>query len=735
MIKGKKPIFDKYGSNYHLRISTINDLEYILDLPDGRWAATSCPVFGLNVDSDFLKFLDTGGNGRIISDDIRNAIRWLFKCLKPSETWMNHQPNLPIELINNVDDPEGKILKDVAELVLGNLNVSDAQEITLSQVRNRQKIMAQADYNGDGVIPPEVVDDSESKKFVQDLMASIGNIPDISGLKGVNEGILDQFKKEANVYIEWYDKGIIPEGQNETPVMPFSSETPGMFKIISSIRDKVDQFFAQCTLIRLEPRTSNLMKSRDDELAKLDYRDRWVILEYLQNAPLAEPNPDGILPLDNSVNEFYHNSINSLRENIITKMFGEEITFITESQWRQVIAKFEPYEVWLKSKPNVTIESLGIDKLRAYLNPNYDMNIRTLIINDKAVADEIKQLQNLEKLILYHQWLFEFVNNYVSLPYLFDVDTHAIFEMGRLILGGREFTFSIQVENRAVHSVLAKNSGIYLLYLQITGVMPEEKFEIAIAVTRGSAKDFYVGKRGVFFTMSGKEMDAQIVQIVENPISLWDSIKEPFRVVYGMIGSRFSQIATTIQKEAEKGISTSASDQQAIQTQFRDVQVSSQSVPVTTPTPAAIPATPVVKQDGARSSSNTRDLMIGTGLLVAGLGTALKFVVDAAKQLTQPNTLKVLLIMIGIFIIISVSTTTFTAWRRLRQRDLGVLLQASGWSINRRIRLIRPMARIFCRNTRIPKGASKHRKELLKPLERLVSKREKSGIKISKKIS
>jgi len=120
--------------------------------------------------------------------------------------------------------------------------------------------------------------------------------------------------------------------------------------------------------------------------------------------------------------------------------------------------------------------------------------------------------------------------------------------------------------------------------------------------------------------------------------------------------------------------------------------------------------------------------MIGTGLLVAGLGTALKFAVDAAKQLTQPRTLQVLSIMIGVFLIISILAAVISAWRKSRQRDLGVLLQASGWAINGRMRLIRPMARIFCRRVRVPKGAKRYRRELLFSLERLGRRKQKKDI-------
>ncbi len=678
------------------------------------------------MDPAFLRFLDADGNSRVISQEVREAIRWLLKCLCPSETWMAGQPSLPLQIINT-DNPEGKALLEVARLVLNNLNLPEAIVVTIEQVRNRQKIMAQANYNGDGVIPPEVVKDPEAAQFTRDLVASYGGVPDASGLKGVDEAILNQFKKEANDYLQWYDKGIIPDDESETVIMPFGALTPRMFQAVAAVREKVDQFFAQCALVRFDPRMAEKMDLREDELLKLDYKDRQAIIEHLRLAPLARPNPAGILPLDESINESYIGLINALRDQVVLPMFGEAGIAITEAQWRQILAKFADYEAWFKAKPDTSIESLGVDKLSAYLNSPHDPAIRELIIEDKAVADEIQQLQNLEKLLLYHQSLFEFVNNYVSFPHLFDPETTAIFEKGKLVLGGREFSFSIRVENRAAHSALAKNSGVYLLYLQVTGSRPEDALEIAVPVTRGSAKDFYVGKRGVFFTHTGRELDAQIVQVVENPISLLESIKEPFRRVSAMISGRVAQISAAIQKESEKTITATPGDQQIIQKELQETQQS-----VTQPgtgSTAAAPPPPATGQssrpENHRNSGTVRDLMIGTGLLVAGLGTALKFVVDAAKQLTQPRTLQVLGIMIGVFLTIAILASLISALRKLRQRDLGVLLQASGWAINGRMRLIRPMARLFCRKARIPRGAKKKHKELLVNLERLARRKQK----------
>ncbi len=724
-----KPTFDKYGGYYHLRIKTAKDIYRLLDLADGRWMATSCPLFGLNVDLAFLKFLDADGNGRIISAEVRNAIQWIFKCLKPSDTWLQHKTALSLDLLNT-SDPEANILKDTALLVLKNLGIMDSEEITLEQVRNRQKIMAQADYNGDGVIPPEVVKDADTSQFVRDIISVIDGVTDASGLKGINEAILSQFLNEAQLYLEWYNKGIIPEGQIETKIMPFGLNTSNMFQIIDAIRDKIEQFFTQCSFIRYKELFSETINLQKSDVENLDYNDKNAILEYLGRSPIAKPNPEGLLPLTDGINDVYYKQIIALRDQVIIKVFGEKIGKIDEKQWHYLLDKFSAYEEWIRSKPNTTVEKLGIDKIKEYLNSPCISTIHELIAIDKSLFEEIRQLQNLEKLLLYHQWLYEFVNNYASFPHLFSIQNRAMFEMGTLILAGREFSFNVKVENVTTHSNLAKNSGICLIYLHITGANPEESFNIVVPVTKGGTSELYVGRRGVFFTIYGKEYDAQIIQMVENPISLWESLKEPFQKVFSMIGARFAQISSSIQKESEKVITTTATDQNVIQKGITEVQ-QTPSVSETTPQPT-LPTTQPTSQEIQKTTGNARDVMIGIGFLAAGLGTALKFLADTAKQLTQPETLRMLLVMIGIFLIITILITGFNALRKLHQRDLGILLQASGWAINGKMLLIRPMARFFCRKVHIPKGAYKQRKELLKPIERLARRIQSNSEKMNK---
>ncbi len=52
-----------------------------------------------------------------------------------------------------------------------------------------------------------------------------------------------------------------------------------------------------------------------------------------------------------------------------------------------------------------------------------------------------------KKLILYKRWLIEIANNMVSLSNLYDPSANALFQVGTLILDGRQFEFSVRVAN------------------------------------------------------------------------------------------------------------------------------------------------------------------------------------------------------------------------------------------------------------------------------------------------
>jgi len=698
------PIFENYGGYYHLRIASAEDLKHLLTLNDGRWLATSCPRSSLNADPTFLHYLDADGNGRIVSEEVRAAIRWTWERLHPSPTWTNRQPTLPLSLIRS-ENPEGKALLAAARRILETLRRPEATEITLDEIRNRQTILAQAVYNGDGVIPPDAIEDPSAAEFARDLVNAYGGSPDASGRNGVDLAHLDRFAAEAKAYLEWHAAA---QREAPHPILPYGDATQPMFDALTALREPVERFYAQCALVRFDPRVLDLMRLRDDELDALSTASREALLERLRQAPLATPNAEGLLPLE-GVNEAYAEPMRAFRERVVRPILGD-LERLSEPEWRALLAHFAPYERWIAAKPTTPLEALGVEKLRRYLDSPHDRTIRAMIETDRAVASELEQMQNLEKLLLYHQWLWEFANNYASFPRLFSLRERALFERGTLILDAREYSLALRVENRPAHANLAKHAGLFLLYAQITGAQPSETFEVVVPVTRGNSIGLYVGRRGVFYSLDGKEYDAEITQMIENPINLWESMKEPIRRIRDLIAARTEQLAQTVQKTAESQVAKVSA---RVET---GVQPSLQVASSPAPSPAASP------EAASKTSGNVRDLMIGAGFVFAGLATSVKFLADTAAKLQQPGALRNLLYLasatVGGLFFILMAVTTLTAWMKLRKRDLGVLLQACGWAINGRIRVTAKMGRLFVRPVRLPRHAQRRRRDLISSLRR-----------------
>lgn len=695
------PIFENYGGYYHLRISTAEDLKHLLNLNDGRWLATSCPRFGVNVDSAFLSYLDEDGNSRIVSDEVRRAVEWTFERLKPDPSWTTRQASLPVRLIRE-ETPQGKALIVAIRHILEHQGRPEATEISLEEIRNHQKIMANAVYNGDGVIPPECIENPEIQAFIRDLITVYGGSPDLSGREGIESAHLDRFVSEASAYLEWHAQ--------RTTVLPYGESTPTMFETLKAVRDRVELFYAQCALARFDPRVLEQARLREEELQEMIWSPREAILERLRLAPLATPNPKSILRFD-EVNELDREAIARFRNTVILPLLGERDQ-LHESEWRSLVNAFSDYERWLASKPETPLEALGAEKLRAYWEAPFVGNLRAMIEADREVAAELQEIQNLEKTVLYHQWLWEFANNYASFPRLFSPKERALFQMGTLILDAREYFFALRVENRASHANLAKNAGLFLLYLRVTGAHPSETFEVVVPVTRGSSTGLYVGRRGVFYGVDGKEYDAEITQIIENPINFWESIKDPLRRIRDLITTRAELLAQSVQKEVETRVTHVTSRvETGVQSSLRTVPQTTSSSETPLPTAALKP------------TAGARDLMIGTGFVVAGLATSFKFLADTAEKLREPGALLRLFYILsasaGAFLVVIMAVTSLTAWMKLRRRDLGVLLQAGGWAINGRIRVTAKMGRLFVRPVTLPRNAKHLRRDLISSLEKL----------------
>ena len=103
-------------------------------------------------------------------------------------------------------------------------------------------------------------------------------------------------------------------------------------------------------------------------------------------------------------------------------------------------------------------------------------------------------------------------------------------QYGKLIMDGRHFTLAVPVKNLAAHKKIAATSHICTAYVEISRDLPgnADKLLLAVAITDGSMKRLFVGKKGIFFVADDIEYSASVIDFIEQPVSLSDALKSPF---------------------------------------------------------------------------------------------------------------------------------------------------------------------------------------------------------------
>jgi hypothetical protein len=509
-------------------------------------------------------------------------------------------------------------------------------------------------------------------------------VPDASTRTGVGSAQLDKFLAQAKAYLDWRAAGLIVDGQPNPPVLPWGSETVAAADLVRELAPKIEQYFWQCDLLRQEPGAAPRLHLAPEEIAKLAIDDASKIQRQLAEAPLAPPRADGLLAADAAANPYYEVRLRRLRETVLSRALGHADQALTRDLWQTVLGVFAPYWAWQARKPSEPFDGLDPARLAAVIQGPLPGRLREFISADAAAAPELAQLANLEKLVLYQRWLLEFANNFVNLSSLFDPRKRALFEMGTLVIDGRRLEFTVKVLDRAAHKKTAAESRVFVVYAAICdqdGKAP--LFEVAAPVTRGERGRLVMGKRGIFLGVDLKVYDAQIVDVIENPIGLGEAIQAPFRRLGALAERKLEEFASRKAQAAE----TAAVDSLA---------KAGQAIAVSAP-------------GGKLQPANMIAMLAGGGFALAAVGSAVAYAFSALSRVGFLDALKAVFYVVALI----VTFNGLLGWFKLRRRDMGVLLEANGWAVNLRIRLTTRLSRLFNRRPGLPKGHHKEHVDIL----------------------
>ena len=283
--------------------------------------------------------------------------------------------------------------------------------------------------------------------------------------------------------------------------------------------------------------------------------------------------------------------------------------------------------------------------------------------NAAALAAAKAQYKPLEKLLLLCRDYVTLLHNFVSFQDFYakrakallgrgadDESPWAIFQAGTLIIDQRACNLCLKVTDMAKHNTQAIDSGMFLIYCNCKHHATGQTMQIVAAMTVGDIRNLKVGKIALFYDRQGRDWEAEVVKIIDNPISIGQAFWSPYR----KLGEWVTGLITKSAAEKEKK-------------SFADLTAKLQ----------APPAAGQAAQPAPFDIAKFAGIFAAIGMAVGYIGSFFTSLALGLKGLGWWGWL----VIPGLLLVIS-GPSMILAWMKLRKRNLAPLLNANGWAIN-----------------------------------------------------
>ena len=630
------------GGVVRVNITSGEDIAHLGELDQKLWTVLSCPTKDLELDGRTLQLIDTDGDGRVRVAEVVAAAQWLTSVLKDKDAILKGESVLPLGGIDT-DCEAGQKLYDSAKHILRNLGL-EKDEISVDEAADSVAIFAKTQFNGDGVITPASADDEALKALITTIAEKIGSATDRSGEAGVTAEQIEAFYAALADYAAWQDAA----EAGKAAVFPYGEQTAAALDACNAVKDKVADYFMRCKLIRFDEAVAGAVDVSAERVGAISDRNLATQAEEIASYPLARPAQEAVLPLD-AINPAWQGAFAAVKALVLDVDFPKA-KGITEEQWQGVLDKFAPYCAWLADKKGEAVEALGLDEVKALLKADRKAELLALVESDLALKAEAESIDEVKRLMLYYRDFAQLLRNYVIFTDFYGrkQGTRGIFEAGQPYIDERCCDLCIKVSDMGAHGDMPKLSGMFLLYCKCTSKAKGETMDIVAVMTDGKTRDLRPGKNGLFYDRDGADWDAVITKVVENPISVKDAFWAPYRKVANFISDKIDKSAADKDAAALSKLQTTAD----------------------------AGAAGAAKQpfDIGRFAG----IAAAVGMALAGIGAVLVALGAAVKSLVWWQWL---VIIAAVMLLIS-GPSCFIAWRKLRKRNLGPVLNANGWAIN-----------------------------------------------------
>lgn len=665
--------FFRAGGVDQVKIERGADIAHLDQLDQKLWVALSCPVKGLEFDERTLELLDVAKDGRVRPPEILDAVRWIRRVLKNLDELVAEKDGVPLASID-ASQPEGKRLLASAKIILENLGRPDATAITVADAQRTAEVFKAARLNGDGIVPPDTIADPAVRKAAEDVVLTLGGAPDRSGKPGVDAARVEAFFKDAEAFAAW----VKAAEDGKSAILPLGDGTAAAYDAVVAVKQKVDDYFARCRLAAYDPKAQQLLNIEEKRYLGFAAKDLTISSEEIRGLPLQAIEAGRPLELDAGVNPAWHGALKTLRDAAVRPLLGKDATRLTEADWATLEAKLAPYAAWRAAKAGASVEKLGAKRVRELLAGGAKDALLKACAEDASVQSEVEALVEVERLARYYRDLHRLLVNYVSFSDFYSRSRPAIFQAGTLYLDSRSCELCVRVDDGGRHGALAAMSRSYLAYCDCTRPSGE-KMTIAAAFTAGDSDHLMAGRNGIFYDRKGRDWDVTITRIVDHPISIGQAFWAPYKRFIRWVEEQIAKRATEADAKATDTLTTTATAAEHA---------------ATTGAPPAPTAAPEKKMDIG--------VLAAISVAIGGISTAVGAAMNAMFGLGAYMPLGVL----GVVLLIS-GPSMVIAWLKLRQRNLGPLLDANGWAVNGRVKVNIPLGASLTDLAVLPPGSER----------------------------
>ena len=660
--------FLRAGGLDQVRLDSAADFRELENLDLKLWVALACPVKGIEFDERTLGLIDNDKDGRVRAPEIIAAVQWAEDHLKDLAALKSGSDTLPLDQIND-QSPSGKAILASARQILKNLGKADAPGISLSDVGDTSKIFVLTKFNGDGIVPADAASDPALMKVIEDVLGTMGSENDRSGKPGITQAKSDAFFAELKAFNDW----AMRSETEAAAILPLGDGTSDAVNALKTVRGKIDDYFGRCRLAAFDPRALGALNRKEEEYLAISAHDMTITAQQVAGFPLARIEAGRPLPLKEGINPAWAAGMAALNAASIGPILGKDKSVLTEAEWLELKGRLLPFEAWNSAKPSGTVETLGLPRIRTILATQAQAEINKLIGQDKALEAESNAIDSVERLIRYYRDLHRLLDNLVSFSDFYDPEYTASFQVGTLYLDGRACELCVRVDDPAKHAALAGMAKTYLAYCDCSRPTGE-KMTIAAAFTDGDGDNLMAGRNGLFYDRKGRDWDATITKLIENPISIRQAFWAPYKKLVRAIEEQVAKRAAAAESAADAKLASAA--------------------------------TATANVDKAKPAE-AKKIDVGTvaalGVAFGAIGGAIATISAKLLGLVVLPFWMIVLAFAGLLLIVS-GPSMLIAWLKLRQRNLGPILDANGWAVNGRVRVPVSLGRSLTSLAKLPAG-------------------------------